>query len=73
MKTDSTAARLEDGAITLSCPDHGHRLVPIHRIRGGTRFVMGWTCPEPYCEHVRLVPRLLDDPNAHDESERSER
>lgn len=72
MKTESTAVRLDDGVSIRTCPDHGYRLVPIHRIRGGARLVLGWTCPEPYCEHVKLVPRLLDDPNAPG-SDRSER
>lgn len=63
MKGQSNAARLEGEAATEHiCPDHGHRMVPIHRVSGGQRFVVGWTCPEPYCEHVELDPRLVDDP-----------
>ncbi|MEZ5977314.1 MAG: hypothetical protein R3F34_03750 [Planctomycetota bacterium] len=49
-------------ARTSTCPDHGYRLVPIHKVHGGERSVIGWTCPEPYCEHVVLDPRMTRDP-----------
>jgi len=39
------------------CPEHGHRLVPIHRAEDGVRSVIGWTCTEPYCGHVEIDPR----------------
>jgi hypothetical protein len=46
------------------CPDHGHRLVPIHRAQGGVRTVIGWTCTEPYCGHVEIDSRLIDPPRS---------
>lgn len=49
-----------------TCPDHGHRLIPIHRVSGGHRVVVGWTCPEPYCDHAEVDPGLTDDPASHD-------
>lgn len=64
MKGDTNAARLEGEAAASAhiCPEHGHRMVPIHRVSGGQRSVVGWTCPEPYCEHAEVDPRLVDDP-----------
>jgi hypothetical protein len=40
-----------------TCPHHGHDLVPLHTLEGGARRVVGLTCPEPYCEHVRMLTR----------------
>jgi hypothetical protein len=42
------------------CPEHGYRLVPIHRAEGGVRTVIGWTCTEPYCGHAEIDSRMLD-------------
>ena len=39
------------------CPHHGHTMVPLHAIEGGARRVVGLTCPEPYCDHVRMLTR----------------
>ena len=40
-----------------ACPNHGHDLVPLHTVENGARRVVGLTCPEPYCEHVRMLTR----------------
>lgn len=40
-----------------ACPHHGHDLVPLHTVENGARRVVGLTCPEPYCEHVRMLTR----------------
>ncbi|MEO0649109.1 MAG: hypothetical protein AAFZ65_00345 [Planctomycetota bacterium] len=40
-----------------ACPTHGHDLVPLHTVENGARRVVGLTCPEPYCEHVRMLTR----------------
>lgn len=39
------------------CPRCEYRLVPVHAVDGGRRRVIALTCPEPYCDHVQMVPR----------------
>lgn len=64
-KSETDAQRPESAtARQTSCPDHGHRLVPIHRVSGGHRVVVGWTCPEPYCNHVEIDRSLKGGPAA---------
>ena len=43
--------------VNPACPNHGHILVPLHTVEGGARRVVGLTCPEPYCDHVRMLTR----------------
>ena len=43
-----------------SCPEHGHSLVNVHKIRDGHRVVIGQTCPEPRCQYAEMTPRALE-------------
>jgi hypothetical protein len=40
-----------------SCPRCGYPLVPVHAVEGRRRQVIAFTCPEPYCDHMQMVPR----------------
>jgi len=39
------------------CPRCDYPLVPVHAVDGAKRRVIALTCPEPYCDHVQMVPR----------------
>jgi len=38
------------------CPRCEYPLVPVHAIEGTRRRVIALTCPEPYCDHMQMVP-----------------
>ena len=40
-----------------ACPRCSYPLVPVHAIEGSKRRVIALTCPEPYCDHMQMVPR----------------
>ena len=54
-----------DTSRSATCPVHGHALVPIHSIHTDhqrrERAIVGLTCPEPYCEHRRMLTREEQD------------
>lgn len=50
----------EGGPDRHNCPEHGHSLVNVHKIREGRRVVIGQTCPEPRCQYSEMTPRALD-------------
>lgn len=39
------------------CPRCDYPLVPVHAREGARRRVIALSCPEPYCDHMQLVPR----------------
>lgn len=39
------------------CPRCERRLVPVFAVEGERRTVVALTCPEPYCDHMQMVPR----------------
>ena len=39
------------------CPRCDYPLVPVHAVEGSKRRVIALACPEPYCDHVQMVPR----------------
>jgi hypothetical protein len=39
------------------CPRCDYPLIPVHAREGSRRQVIALTCPEPYCDHMQLVPR----------------
>jgi hypothetical protein len=41
------------------CPRCDYPLVPVHSIEGQERHVIALTCPEPYCDHVQMIPRTI--------------
>ncbi len=43
-----------------TCPEHGHALVNVHKIRENQRIVIGQICPEPRCQHSEMTPRALE-------------
>ena len=43
----------------FACPRCDFPLVPIHAVEGRKRRVVALTCPEPYCDHMQMVPRRL--------------
>ena len=43
------------------CPRCDYPLVPVHAVEGSKRRVIALTCPEPYCDHMQLVPRAKAD------------
>ena len=50
----------ESGSIRHACPEHGHALVNVHKVREGHRVVIGQVCPEPHCKHAEMTPRALE-------------
>jgi len=42
---------------TYACPRCDYPLVPVHAREGNRRRVIALICPEPYCDHMQLVPR----------------
>ena len=39
------------------CPRCDYPLVPVHAVEGSKRRIIALTCPEPYCDHMQIVPR----------------
>ncbi len=38
------------------CPRCDYPLVPVHAVEGSKRKVIALSCPEPYCDHMQIVP-----------------
>ncbi len=38
------------------CPRCSYPLVPVHAVEGTKRRVIALTCPEPYCDHMQMIP-----------------
>ncbi|MCZ6598811.1 MAG: hypothetical protein O7J95_00920 [Planctomycetota bacterium] len=38
------------------CPRCNYRLIPVHAVEGGRRRIIALTCPEPYCDHMQMLP-----------------
>jgi RNase P subunit RPR2 len=41
------------------CPRCEYPLVPVHAVEGSRRRVIALTCPEPYCDHMQMLPSDL--------------
>jgi RNase P subunit RPR2 len=41
------------------CPRCDYPLVPVHAVEGRRRRIIALSCPEPYCDHMQMVPRRL--------------
>ncbi len=39
------------------CPRCEYPLVPVHAVEGSRRRIIALTCPEPYCDHMQMIPR----------------
>ena len=39
------------------CPRCEYPLVPVHAVEGTKRRIIAIACPEPYCDHMQMVPR----------------
>ncbi len=39
------------------CPRCDYPLVPVHAVEGSKRRVIALSCPEPYCDHMQMLPR----------------
>ena len=39
------------------CPRCEYPLIPVHATNGPKRRVIALSCPEPYCDHMQMVPR----------------
>ena len=39
------------------CPRCNYPLVPVHAVEGTRRRVIALSCPEPYCDHMQMLPR----------------
>ncbi len=39
------------------CPRCEYPLIPVHAVEGRKRRVIALSCPEPYCDHMQLIPR----------------
>lgn len=39
------------------CPRCDYPLVPVHAVENTERRVIGLSCPEPYCDHMQMLPR----------------
>ncbi len=42
---------------TYVCPRCDYALLPVHAVEGTKRRVIAMTCPEPYCDHMQMIPR----------------
>ena len=42
---------------TYACPRCEYPLIPVHAVEGTKRRVIALTCPEPYCDHMQMVPK----------------
>ncbi len=54
----------------FACPRCDYPLVPVHAVEGSKRRVIALTCPEPYCDHMQMVPRSKSDEFVGEPSER---
>lgn len=39
-----------------ACPRCNYPLVPVHAVEGAKRRVIALSCPEPYCDHMQMLP-----------------
>ncbi len=39
------------------CPRCDYPLVPVHAREAHRRRIIALTCPEPYCDHMQMVPK----------------
>ena len=39
-----------------ACPRCDYPLVPVHAVEGAKRRVIALSCPEPYCDHMQMLP-----------------
>ena len=39
------------------CPRCDYPLIPVHAVEGSQRRVIALACPEPYCDHMQMIPR----------------
>jgi hypothetical protein len=42
-----------------ACPRCDYPLVPVHAVEGSKRRVIALSCPEPYCDHMQMLPSEL--------------
>ena len=38
------------------CPRCDFALIPVHAVEQGKRRIIAMTCPEPYCDHMQMLP-----------------
>ncbi len=38
------------------CPRCQYPLVPVHAVENSKRRVIALSCPEPYCDHMQMIP-----------------
>lgn len=43
------------------CPRCEYPLVPVYAVERSRRHVIALTCPEPYCDHMQMVPRRNEE------------
>ena len=43
--------------VNYVCPRCDYPLVHVHAAEGGKRRVIALSCPEPYCDHMQMVPK----------------
>ena len=43
----------------FACPRCDYPLIPVFAVERFRRHVIALTCPEPYCDHMQMVPREL--------------
>ena len=41
---------------TFLCPRCEFPLLPVHAVERGRRRIIALTCPEPYCDHMQMLP-----------------
>ena len=51
-----------------SCPRCDYPLVPVHAVEGSKRRVIALSCPEPYCDHMQMLPSAAASQFARSES-----
>lgn len=39
------------------CPRCDYPLIPVHAVEAHKRRIVALTCPEPYCDHMQMIPR----------------
>ena len=39
------------------CPRCDYPLIPVFAVEGMRRRVVALTCPEPYCDHMQMLPK----------------
>ncbi len=58
------------------CPRCDYPLVPVLAVDGRRRRVIALTCPEPYCDHMQMVPRAqaeeLERIHRHQQDEKTQ-